>query len=107
MASLTKPIAESYWVIPGRLLAGKYPGGKNLQEVERRLGALLDGGFNGFIDLTDVGEMPPYDNYLPEAVAYVRKPITDHGVPPDAAYMAEILGERSEEHTSELQSPDH
>ena len=93
MASLTKPIAESYWVIPGRLLAGKYPGGKNLQEVERRLGALLDGGFNGFIDLTDVGEMPPYDNYLPEAVAYVRKPITDHGVPPDAAYMAEILGE--------------
>ena len=29
----TKPLAESYWVIPDRLLAGKYPGGKNLQET--------------------------------------------------------------------------
>ena len=42
MASFPKPTAESYWVIPGRLLAGKYPGGKNLQDMERRLGALLN-----------------------------------------------------------------
>jgi ADP-ribosyl-[dinitrogen reductase] hydrolase len=86
-----KPLAESYWVIPGRLLAGKYPGGKNLQEMERRLGPLLDAGFDGFLDLTEAGEVPPYENYLPEGVRYLRKAVTDHGVPRDAAYMGEIL----------------
>jgi ADP-ribosyl-[dinitrogen reductase] hydrolase len=86
-----KPLAESYWVIPGRLLAGKYPGGKNLKEMERRLGPLLDAGFDGFLDLTEAGEVPPYESYLPETVTYVRKAITDHGVPRDAAYMGEIL----------------
>ncbi len=93
MASLPKPLAESYWVIPGRLLAGKYPGGKNLQELERRLGPILEAGFNAFIDLTEAGELPAYDDYLPSDVVHVRKPITDHGVPRDAAYMAEILAE--------------
>jgi len=86
-----KPLAESYWVIPGRLLAGKYPGGKNLLEMERRLGPLLDAGFDGFLDLTEAGEVPGYENYLPETVSYVRKAITDHGVPRDPAYMGEIL----------------
>ena len=93
MAILPKPLAESYWVIPGRLLAGKYPGGKNLQELERRLGPILDAGFNAFIDLTEPGELPAYNDYLPSDVVHVRKPITDHGVPRDAAYMAEILAE--------------
>ncbi len=93
MASLPKPLAESYWVIPGRLLAGKYPGGRNLQELERRLGPLLDAGFNAFLDLTEPGELPPYDAYLPQQVVHVRKPIADHGVPGDAACMADILAE--------------
>ena len=93
MASLPKPLAESYWVIPGRLLAGKYPGGKNLQDLERRLGPLLDAGVNAFVDLTEPGELPAYDDYLPSDVVYLRKPITDHGVPRDSAYMAEILAE--------------
>ena len=60
MTSPPKPLADSYWVIPGRLLAGKYPGGKNLRELERRLGPLLDAGFDGFLDLTEDGEMPGY-----------------------------------------------
>ena len=93
MATLPKPLAESYWVIPGRLLAGKYPGGKSLQDLERRLGPLLDAGFNAFVDLTETGEIMAYDGYLPSDVVHLRKPITDHGVPRDAAYMAEILGE--------------
>jgi ADP-ribosyl-[dinitrogen reductase] hydrolase len=55
------------------------------------LGPLLDAGFDGFLDLTEAGEVPPYENYLPESVRYVRKAVTDHGVPRDAAYMGEIL----------------
>ena len=38
--SLNKPIAESYWVIEDRLLAGRYPGGKTPKEAERRVASL-------------------------------------------------------------------
>ncbi|MEO8061764.1 MAG: ADP-ribosylglycohydrolase family protein [Pseudomonadota bacterium] len=86
-----KPIAESYWVIEDRLLAGKYPGGKTLPELERRLGALLDARFDAFIDLTEHDELPAYEGYLPPNVAYAREPIPDHGVPRDPAQMTEIM----------------
>jgi hypothetical protein len=90
-ASGPRPIGESYWVIPGRLLAGKYPGGKNRQERERRLEPLLDAGIDAFLDLTEPGELPPYEGYLPEDTIHVRKPIPDHGVPRDAGSMTDIL----------------
>ncbi len=93
MTSVIKPLAESYWVVPDRFLAGKYPGGKNEQEIERRLGALLGAGFDFFLDLTEAGELPPYDGYLPESVQHVRRPIPDHGVPRAPEHMAEILAE--------------
>jgi len=93
MTNSPKPLADSYWVIPGKLLAGKYPGGKNLKDLERRLGTLLEAGFNGFLDLTENGELPPYEAYLPADVLYRRTPITDHGTPRDAAHMAEIQAE--------------
>ncbi len=91
MPNIIKPLAESYWVIPDRLLAGRYPGGKTMQELERRLGALLDAGFDTFLDLTEPNELPAYEPYLPEQVEHFRRPITDHGVPRDAAQMHEIL----------------
>ena len=56
---INKPVAEAYWVIEDRLLAGKYPGGKTPLEVERRLGPLLEAKFDAFIDLTEQGELPP------------------------------------------------
>lgn len=93
MPNAIKPVAESYWVIEDRLLAGCYPGGRKPQEVERRLGALLEAGFDAFIDLTEPGELPAYEAYLPGSVRYARKPIPDHGVPRLAAQMAEILAE--------------
>ena len=43
--------------------------------------AFLEAGFDTFIDLTEAGELPPYDIYLPGSVQYVRKPIPDHGLP--------------------------
>jgi len=91
--SLNKPIGESYWVIEDRLLAGRYPGGKTPKEAERRVKSLLDAGFDAFIDLTEPGELPPYDLYLPPDVLHVRKPIRDHGIPASREQMAEILAE--------------
>jgi ADP-ribosylglycohydrolase len=86
-----KPLAESYWVVPGQLLAGKHPGGRNPQEIERRLGPLLAAGFNAFLDLTEPGELPPYEPYLPDGACYARKPIPDHGIPRQPSHMTEIL----------------
>jgi len=93
MASDPKPLADSYWVVPGRLLAGKYPGGKNQKDLQRRLKPLLESGIDAFLDLTAPGELPPYEDYLPEGVLYQRMPITDHGVPVDIGQMAEIQAE--------------
>jgi len=89
--TIVKPVAESYWVIPDRFLAGKHPGGRNPQETERRLGPLLDAGFDAFIDLTEPGELPSYEPYLPADVDYARKPIPDHGLPRQPQHMADIL----------------
>jgi ADP-ribosyl-[dinitrogen reductase] hydrolase len=91
MASVRKPLAESYWVIEDRLLAGRYPGGKTPKEAEKRVNSLLEAGFDTFIDLTEADELPPYDIYLPASVEHVRKPIADHGVPSEAALMAQTL----------------
>jgi hypothetical protein len=88
-----KPIGESYWVIEDRLLAGRYPGGKTPKEAERRVMSLIEAGFDAFIDLTEPGELPPYDAYLPPHVLHVRKPIRDHGIPASRGQMAEILAE--------------
>jgi hypothetical protein len=43
----------SYWVIPGRLLAGEYPFSHRDVEARGRLHALLDAGIRSFVDLTE------------------------------------------------------
>jgi ADP-ribosylglycohydrolase len=86
-----KPIANCYWVIPERLLAGEYPGSADRDETRERLRRFLDAGFDYFLDLTAPGELEPYDLALPDHVAYVRKPIPDHGLPLEPDHMVEIL----------------
>lgn len=90
------PAENAYWVRPGRLLAGEYPAGPSEESARARLRKLLDAGFDCFIDLTQPGELEPYDRWLPgpygrDAVSYLRKPIRDHGLPADAGQMTEIL----------------
>jgi ADP-ribosylglycohydrolase/protein-tyrosine phosphatase len=92
------PLANSFWIEPGRLLAGEYPGTGDRTSSEQRLAALIDAGVSYFIDLTQPGELPPYDHWLPSAraddgryIVYVRKAIQDHGVPQDPESMAEVL----------------
>ena len=92
------PIENAYWVEPGRLLAGEYPGGEPEEDARRRLGRLLAAGIDFFVDLTQPGELDPYEHWLPGpygrgAVVHVRKPIRDHALPERAAHMTEILDE--------------
>ena len=89
MSELGPPIRESYWVKPGRLLAGEYPAAPFEERARERLGRLLDSGVNTFYDLTVIDELPPYLSILREEasergvkIQYIRFPILDHNIPP-------------------------
>lgn len=93
--SITTPIPNSYWVEPGRLLAGEYPGALSEAEAIERARKLLAAGITSFIDLTEEGELPPYEELLIDLsdrhIGYRRLPILDHDVPESAAHMARII----------------
>jgi hypothetical protein len=85
------PLPNSYWALPGRLLAGEHPAGVNDAATSRRVDLLLAAGVRSFIDLTWVGEMPSYAGLLPRKAVYRNLPIPDHSVPQEPARMREIL----------------
>jgi protein-tyrosine phosphatase/ADP-ribosylglycohydrolase len=89
------PIPNSYWVRPGQLLAGEYPGSMSRAEAMERVQKLLNAGITSFVDLTEDGEMPAYDGLLRELteqhVRYRRFAILDHGLPESPAHMSKIL----------------
>lgn len=89
------PIPNSYWVEPGRLLAGEYPGsvsrpGSGAEESDR-IQRLLHAGVTTFINLTEDGELPPYEALLPPQIQHLRLPIVDHGLPESPRAMRQIL----------------
>jgi hypothetical protein len=90
-----KPFERSYWVLPGRFLAGYYPGDLTKEAALEKVGALLDAGIRYVINLVEEDEKggggKPMRSYAAllnqEAQArqvdltYVRIPIRDVGVP--------------------------
>jgi len=92
-----RPIPESYWILPGRLLAGAHPGSRSRAGAMERLRAFLGAGFTCFIDLTEPSELPSYEALLPfetpdgRRVEYLREPIPDHDIPASPACMTRIL----------------
>jgi protein-tyrosine phosphatase len=85
---MNTPITDSYWVIPGRLLAGEYPGARDDATARIKLRSILDAGVTAFIDLTEEGELNSYGSFLPDraalgeqSVPHDRMPIRDLGVP--------------------------
>ncbi len=89
--SAALPVPNSYWVVPGRLLAGEYPGGATPEVTRERISRLLAAGIDCFIDLTQPQEIPSYESALPAGVQYFRRSIPDHGTPAELAQMAGIL----------------
>lgn len=82
---------HAWWVIPGQLLAGEYPGAKTPEKAREKIQTLLDAGIDSFVDLTEPGEitwggvpMQPYDHLLD--VRYRRFPIPDTSVTDDDGY---------------------
>lgn len=89
------PFPRSYWVVPGRLLAGYYPGAADEAAARQKLAALLDCGIRVVLNLMEPGETDwcgqPFSPYTPllDALAAergvevqcLRLPIRDAGVP--------------------------
>lgn len=95
--SPARPDPCSYWVIPGKLLAGTFPGAFDIELARERLDGFVDAGISYFIDLTRRNERPPYQDLLatmstPEGkpCQYRNLPIPDFGVPTPSG-MREII----------------
>ena len=91
------PIPETYWVVPGKVLVGEYPGSASQAAAMDRLRRFLRAGVTAFVDLTEPGELRSYEPLLPlrapdgRRIEYLREPIPDHGVPAGREAMALIL----------------
>jgi Cyclin-dependent kinase inhibitor 3 (CDKN3) len=93
-----KPIPESYWVLPGKFLAGGYPISSVDETIAHQcLAAFIEAGTDTFFDLTREGELPAYQPFLQEEavhygipVSYQRVTIQDKGLPSHDR-MADLL----------------
>lgn len=91
-----RPHPNTYWVIPGRFLAGEYPGAYRPAVASQRLSDYLTAGITFFLDLTQPHDgLEPYAQLLAAEGAqlgrqthYVRMPIYDMSVPTPAQMVA-------------------
>lgn len=89
------PDFHAYWVEPGRLLAGEYPGDLHPDRAREKLALLMDHGVRTIVDLTCEPHLAPYDTELAELcrtrglqVTRVAHPIPDMGVIEHSGYDA-------------------
>jgi len=82
------PKHGTYWVVPGKLLAGPFPGSPDPAGVSEAVGPLLDAGITTFLNLMEPTEtnhsgdpFTPYETALGSQAAMFRRPITDLSIP--------------------------
>jgi protein-tyrosine phosphatase len=92
------PIPDSYWLIPGALLAGEYPGTYIEADTREKLAKFLDAGIRTFINLTEGRELSGYEHILEVLSAeraiettHIRESIRDYDTPRERAQMVGIL----------------
>ena len=74
---------HAWWVQPGRLLAGEYPGHRDPVRARRKVDVLVDAGVRTFVDLTTPDDpLDPYQPLVP-IVAAARRLDLRHVVLPD------------------------
>lgn len=98
MNTFPNPPTGTYWVIPGRFLAGPHPMTLPGFDPEQSINSLLSSGINAFIDLTKRDEISGF-SYLPliqdrsdnPDIKYIHHPIQDFGIP-SPPIMRMVLG---------------
>ncbi len=93
---MDRPLPNSYWVIPGRLLAGEHPVDPREPHGRARLELLHEAGIDYFIDLTEEDEHPGYRHLLPGRTQYRRSAIVDAAVPNNVGQVQELLSDLRE-----------
>lgn len=92
LAFINRPLHQSYEVWGnGIIYAGEYPGDKNEEIAKRKIGKMYHFGIRHFIDLTEEGELRPYNHLLPSDTTYTRFPITDCGAPKSIESVQRLL----------------
>ncbi|MGB3411745.1 MAG: SIR2 family protein [Microthrixaceae bacterium] len=79
---------HAYWIEPGRVLAGEYPGSQDSKKAEAKIELLIDHGVRTIIDLTQTKDgLTPYGAILEEAagrrgveIQRISMPIPDMGI---------------------------
>jgi len=106
MTTFSVPFPHSYWVIPGKLLAGFYPGAKDPKEAAAKLTTLIDAGIRHVINLMEPDERDlaghrfvPYEDVMESiaskmqiSVTFDQLPIKDLSVPTER-HMTRILNQ--------------
>lgn len=94
------PISASYWVLPGRLLAGEHPMLLEKEPLHERLQHFSKAKINVFIDLTEQAETQELGDYSAElhqihstqAIVRYDFPIPDMSIP-SVSQMQAILAQ--------------
>lgn len=93
------PHRNCYWLVPGKVMAGEYPGGATRARSREKVRLHLDAGIRTFVDLTGEDELAPYDEDLAAEARrlgelpadHLRFPIRDMGVPSSPERMRAVL----------------
>lgn len=83
VSGTAKPAYNSFQVDEDRIWACEYPFALDEEEGKMKLKTAIDFGITHFIDLTEEGELVPYEQFIPEEshISHMRFPIPDTGVP--------------------------
>lgn len=89
--NIEKPNVESYWVVPGKFLAGEFPGDFDENYARIKIKSLIETGVSAFIDITEEDEgLLPY-NHLLSGQSYQRFPIRDGSIPQSPEKTIQII----------------
>lgn len=89
-AFISRPLHQSYY-LGSKLFAGEYPGDKCRELAEIKLKRMHHFGVRHFIDLTEEGELSPYQQMLPKDTSYLRFPIRDVNAPESVEAVHQLI----------------
>lgn len=78
------------WIAQGRLLAGRHPCAWSVDDAGKDVDALLRAGVTLFVDLTEPGELEPYDQFVRNGARHVRVPVRDFTSPSESQVLAAL-----------------
>lgn len=87
-----KPIRNSYKVMEG-IYAGEYPREYDDKKSINKIKQFKRFGITHFIDLTEEGELRPYDQMLASPMQHIRFPIQDVSVPANIESVKDLIGQ--------------